>query len=203
MGNKLPAIPGKPISHLLLENEDVLGLHQSLHVKVVLDSRGMPVSQDCPLVLSKSSSLVVKPVLKSEGEKGLINIFSSCCSHLTLWISFEQTMQFLSAHMLCMAEATSHSWPVTCLQFHSSWFVCHYQKNKEKFITHSTKPFILHTQLESCTKLYVHRLTVILSKLSLERASCIPGGHELPLYSRTDSSALVGTWENVFLGYEI
>ena len=39
---------------------------------------------------------------------------------------------------------------------------------------HNTKPFILHTQLESCTKLYVHRLTVVLSKLSLETASCIP-----------------------------
>lgn len=90
------------------------------------------------------------------------------------------------------------SWPMTCLQFHSSWFVCHYQKSKEKFIMHNTKLFILHTQLESCTKLYVHRLTVVLSKLSLETASCIPGGHELPLYSRTDSSALVGTRGNIF-----
>ena len=68
MGDKLPATPEEPISHLLLENEDVLGLHQSLHVKVVLDSRGMLVSQYCPLVLPKFSSLVVKPVLKLEGE---------------------------------------------------------------------------------------------------------------------------------------
>ena len=68
MGDKLPATPEEPISHLLLENEDVLGLHQSLHVKVVLDSRGMLVSQYCPLLLPKFSSLVVEPILKLEGE---------------------------------------------------------------------------------------------------------------------------------------
>ena len=45
MGDKLLATPEEPISQMLLENEDVLGLHQSLHVKVVLGGMGMLVSQ--------------------------------------------------------------------------------------------------------------------------------------------------------------
>ena len=47
MGDKLLATPEEPISQMLLENEDVLGLHQSLHVKVVMKvgRMGMLVSQ--------------------------------------------------------------------------------------------------------------------------------------------------------------
>lgn len=36
MGVKVLVIPEEPIAHLLLENDDFLGLHQSLHAKFFL-----------------------------------------------------------------------------------------------------------------------------------------------------------------------
>jgi hypothetical protein len=69
LGVNVLVFPEKPIPLLLLENDDFLGFHQSLHAKFFLGRSDVLAPQYFPLNLPIFSSLIVEPILKPDRER--------------------------------------------------------------------------------------------------------------------------------------